>query len=358
MTYEATQALTPSRAGADQGDKPAVLNAISLWADSCTLPDAGRREDLLRDKRRAVEAFFDFTGKHPGDVTPQDVKRWQESLAGKGLRPNTVYVRTSFISSFYEWLMRDPTLGHHIARNPVERARPRAPKAYQTESVKSLTDAELTGLLAVVAERAAAGDIVGKRDYALLLLFVATGMRRAEILSLRGRDLRLDDGLVLTSRVKGGNYAGREVADPQVRRALLDYLSSAGRLHVLKTDAPVWTRHDRAGGPGEALSSHCYVKNLKRYARAAGIDGFHLHQTRHTFARIVAEETGSIVETQDALNHSNPSTTRVYVQRIAVKRDRHSALVMQRFAGAGAQAAASEQAADGQSKVSGEGTSR
>jgi integrase len=348
VTYEVTQALTPSWAAADQGDNLAVLNAIGLWADSCTLPDAGRREDLLRDKRRAVEVFFAFTGKHPGDVTPQDVKRWQGALAEKGLRPNTVYVRTSFLSSFYEWLMHDPALGRHIARNPVERARPRAPKAYQTESVKSLTDAELNALLAVVAERAAAGDVVGKRDYSLLLLFVATGMRRAEILSLRGRDLRLDDGLVITSRVKGGNYAGREVADPQVRRALLDYLSSAGRLHVLKSDAPVWTRHDRAGGPGEPLSSHCYVKNLKKYARAAGIDGFHLHRTRHTFARIVAEETGSIVETQDALNHSNPSTTRVYVQRIAVKRDRHGAVVMRRFAGAGARAA------DNQNKVSGE----
>jgi integrase len=332
VTDEATQALVPGLSGAEQDDMPAVLNAVCLWADSCTLPDAGRREDLLRDKRRAVEAFFSFTGKHPGDITAQDVKRWQESLAGKGLRPNTVYVRTSFLSSFYEWLMRDPALGRHIARNPVERARPRAPKAYQTESVKSLTDDELNRLLAVVAKRAASGDVVGKRDYALLLLFVATGMRRAEILGLRGRDLRLNDGLVITSRVKGGNYAGREVADPRVRRALVDYLSSAGRLHVLKTDAPVWTRHDRAGGPGEALSSHCYVKNLKKYARTAGLDNFHLHQTRHTFARIVAEETGSIVETQDALNHSNPSTTRVYVQRIAVKRDRHGTLVMQRVA--------------------------
>ena len=72
----------------------------------------------------------------------------------------------------------------------------------------------------------------------------------------------------------------------------------------------------------------------------------------------MAEETGSIVETQDALNHSNPSTTRVYVQRIAVKRDRHSALVMQRFAGAGTQAAAGSQAADGQSEIGGEGTTR
>lgn len=342
---------------ARRDDGLALRNAIRLWADSATLPESSRRENLLRDKQRAVESFFSYTRKHPGAVSPLDVKEWRSFLESKSLSPATIYVRVSFLSSFYEWAMRDAEFGALIGRNPTNQARPHAPKAYQTESVKSLTDAELNGLLALVAERAKTGDIVGKRDYALLLLFVATGMRRTEILSLRGRDLRLDDGLVLTSKVKGGNYAGREVADPQVRRALLDYLSSAGRLHVLKTDAPVWTRHDRAGGPGEALSSHCYVKNLKRYARAAGIDGFHLHQTRHTFARIVAEETGSIVETQDTLNHSNPSTTRVYVQRIAVKRDRHSALVMQRFAGAGTQAAGS-QAADGQSEVSGEGTTR
>jgi integrase len=39
------------------------------------------------------------------------------------------------------------------------------------------------------------------------------------------------------------------------------------------------------------------VKNLKRYAKEAGIEKFHMHQTRHTFARIVAAETGSIIET-------------------------------------------------------------
>lgn len=109
-----------------------------------------------------------------------------------------------------------------------------------------------------------------------------------------------------------------------LREALLDYLSSSGRLTALKTDSPLWTRHDRAGRPGAALTSHAFVKNLKRYARDAGVGDVHLHQTRHSFARIVAEETGSITDTQDALGHRNAATTRVYVQRIAVKRDRHS----------------------------------
>lgn len=312
-------------------DGLAIKNAIRLWADSTTLAVSSRREDLLRDKQRAVESFFSSVKKHPGEVNPLDVKEWQSFLESKSLSPSTIYVRVSFLSSFYEWAMRDPELGSRIGRNPTSQARPRAPRAYQTESVKSLTDQELDGLVSAVARKAQSGDLVGKRDYAILLLFMATGMRRHEILSLRGCDIRLDDTLVLTNRVKGGNYIGREVNDPLVKTAMLDYLHAAQRLDVFKTDGPLWTRHDRAGRPGAPLSSHCYVKNLKRYASGVGIENFHMHQTRHTFARIVAEETGSITETQDALNHKNPATTRIYVQRIAVKRDRHSQMVSKRF---------------------------
>jgi integrase len=46
---------------------------------------------------------------------------------------------------------------------------------------------------------------------------------------------------------------------------------------------------------------------------------------------MVAEETGSITETQDALGHRNLATTRVYVQRIAMKRDKHSRKILKRL---------------------------
>lgn len=331
MDSETSQSLVLKVEVVEQAEHLALLNAIWLWANSSTLAESARRDDLLRDKQKALESFFSFVKKHPGEVRPLDIKAWQAFLEEKGLRASTVYARTCFLSSFYEWAMKDPELGRHIGKNPVHQARPRAPKAYQTESVKSLTDEELDKLVSVVAGKAEKGELVGKRDYAILLLFMATGMRRQEVLSLRGRDVKVDDTLILTNRIKGGTYIGREVDDPNVREALLDYLRSAKRLEVFRTDGPLWTRHDKGGRPGAALSSHSYVKNLKRYAKEVGIAKFHMHQTRHTFARIVAEETGSIIETQDALNHRNPSTTRIYVQRIAVKKDRHSRLVSKRF---------------------------
>jgi integrase/recombinase XerD len=304
----------------------ALRGAVSLWA-AATTGESERRQDLLRDKQRIVLSFFRHTGKLPGEVEPTDVQGWLRDLEAKGVKPGTTYQHACLLSSFYSWALKDPEVGQHVRRNPARLARPKAPKPYQTESVKALSDEEVGALVETVRRRAQAGDIAAKRDYALLLLYLATGLRRHEAISLRGKDVHIGDHLVLEYRAKGGDYRSREVREPQVKAALLDYLTVAGRLHALKTDAPLWTRHDRAGKPGEALTSHCFVKNLKKYAREAGIDGFHLHRTRHTFARIVSEFTGDITATQNALDHRNRSTTRVYVQRIAVKRDLYSEVI-------------------------------
>jgi integrase/recombinase XerC len=225
-----------------------------------------------------------------------------------------------------------PALGPLIKGNPADFARPKCPKPYQTESSKALDDDQIGALVRVVMRRAAAGDVVGKRDYALLLMFITTGMRRQEVIGLRGSDVELrKDDLVVRCRVKGGDYLGRAVNEPLVREALFDYLKSCDRMNAFGSGRPLWTRHDRAGRPGAPLSSHSFSKNLKGYAREAGIGKIHIHQTRHTFARIVAEESGSIVETQEALGHKNIATTRVYVGRIAIKRDKFGPRITSRL---------------------------
>ena len=314
-----------------------LCHALRLWAEASTAPSTERREEIQGYKQRVVSSFFSFVNKHPGEISALDVEDWRKWLErprpeGLGLRSNTVYARVCFLSSFFEWAMRDQSLHEHIRKNPARLALPKAPKAYQTESVKAWTDEELQAIVQVVSEKAAGGDVIGKRDYALLLFYLTTGMRRQEVISLRGGNLKIEDhSITLTGKVKGGDFVGREVSDPRLKEALLDYLCSSNRLSALQTDSPLWTRHDRAGKSGAALSSHAFVKNLKRYAHAAGIGDVHLHQTRHSFARIVAEETGSLTDTQDALGHRNATTTRVYVQRIAVKRDKFSEKIMSRL---------------------------
>lgn len=310
----------------------AILNALRLWSEAVTSASTERRGELLRYKQKVIDCFFAEARKHPADITPLDVEAWREQMKDRGLSPNTVYTRICFLSSFFEWAMCEPSLKQLIRANPARLAFPKSPKPYQTESTKSWTDKELQAIVSVVMKKAESGDIVGKRDYALLLFYLITGMRRQEVIGLRGRNIKLEeDSITITNKVKGGDYIGREVRDPALRAALMDYLTYSKRVMVLKTDGPLWTRHDRAGKSGAALSSHSFAKNLKRYARMAGVGDVHLHQTRHSYARIVAEETGSIADTQDALGHRNAATTRVYVQRIAVKRDKHSKQIIARL---------------------------
>ncbi len=332
MTSEAQVVEQTALAVADRRGV-ALRTAVEVWASATTSGTTRRREELVAKKRRVVESFFAIIGKDPGEVTPLDVQEWCDRMRREdGRRPAaaTIYARVSFLSSFYAWAQRE--LG--LRANPALLARPKAPKPYQTESTKSWTDEELRRITSAVAGRAAGGDLVGKRDLALLLMYTSTGLRREEVIGLRGRDVQVtEEGLVIGGRVKGGRYRAREVRDQETKAALLDYLTAAGRLHVLKTDAPVWTRHDHPKFAGEPLTSHAFVRNLKLYAREAGMENVHLHQTRHTFGRIVAEETGSMTATQDALDHANLSTTTVYVQRIAVKRDLHSAAVARRRKG-------------------------
>lgn len=320
---------------------PALVEAVTLWADARTDSESDRRHDLLRDKKNALlgdgsngaaAGFFVVIQKPADRITPLDVKTWQAYLEEMNLAAASVYARISRLSSFYEWLLEEPYFRQFIQQNPVSMARPKAPKAYQTDKTKALSDDAARKLLQTV--KAAAKDesnLNAVRDYALLRFYFATGKRRSEIIRLTREDIQLmPDMLVINTEEKGGLYRATEVRDPGVREALLRYLRLSGRWDEfdnqpdMRDDDPLWLRHDRAATGQQAVTSHGFVKALKKYAKQAGIGHIHLHQTRHTVARMVGEQSGDLSEVQTVLGHQNIATTRVYLDRVAVKRDKHS----------------------------------
>lgn len=316
----------------EQGDAVALRNAIRVWADGTTNKLAHNPVALVRDKRTAVESFFQMAGKSPVQVDVTDVETWRRRMEEQGLKPNTVYTRVSLLASFFQWLMRDPVLGQHLRQNPVRPAMPKRQQSYQTEATKAYTDEEMNALLSAVKAEAEGGSVKAKRDYALLLIYFFSGLRRREVISLRGKDVEIKaEGMVLHYRRKGGRYQGRELLESSSVGALVAYLEASGRADVLGSERPLWTRHDRAGRTGAPLCSHAFAKNLKAYGDKAGVKSARIHRTRHTFGRLVAEQTGSLIETQDALDHANLSTTRVYVERIVVKKDKYSKGIAERI---------------------------
>jgi site-specific recombinase XerC len=109
----------PSEALAAPDPAVALRTAVALWAERNTRPETLARAEKLRDNISAVTSFFDFVGKHPGEVTPEDISRWPAEMERRGLKPATVYARVSRVSAFYRWLMSDPQLSRFIRANPA-----------------------------------------------------------------------------------------------------------------------------------------------------------------------------------------------------------------------------------------------
>ncbi len=328
--------------------RPAALLQISIerWTQATTDQTLTRAKDINRDKTRAVRSFFDLARKPPDQINSGNVLEWQRHLKERDLSERYIYASLSHLSAYFEWL-RKTELAPFLPVNPVQSAMPKPPKKYNSPRAKSLTDEELTKLWLFVEKQAEDDEnIIAVRDYAIFRFFTATGMRREEVINLGTEDIRIEDNQILIhTRVKGGNYEWRTINDEEVKAALERYLRLTKRKTTLgQKGRALWVRFDRAAetaaidhridnplGDEPRLSSHSFDRQIKKYATAAGIGHFHIHQFRHTFARIVAEESGSIIEAQEALGHKDIQTTQVYINRIKFKKDKHSKILRNRI---------------------------
>lgn len=318
----------------------AELNtSIERWTRATTDQTLTRAKDINRDKIRAVKSFFALVPKQPDKIASPDVLEWQRYLKDRALSERYIYASISHLSSYFEWL-RTTELAPFLKINPVRTVMPKPPKKYNSPKAKSLTDEELTKLWLYVERQAEdEKNLIAVRDYAIFRFFTATGMRREEVINLGTEDLRLEEHQILIhTRVKGGNYEWRTINDEEVKAALERYLRLTKRKSTIgQKGRALWVRFDRAAGAAAIdhridnplgdeprLSSHSFDRQIKKYATAAGIGHFHIHQFRHTFARIVAEESGSIIEAQEALGHKDIQTTQIYINRIKFKKDKHS----------------------------------
>ncbi|MBA4125204.1 MAG: tyrosine-type recombinase/integrase [Acidobacteria bacterium] len=305
-----------------------VNSVVESWLTRTTNSSLKRSNDIRNDKSKAVFDFFDFCGKSAEQVLPSDVEEWRWSLKTQRLADGTIYNRISALAQFFEYLRTEVGMMKLIPINPAKVSLPKAGKPFQSESVKALSREELGRLLEVVANHAAARQPVHLRDNAILQFYVATGRRRAEIINLRGNSIEIKEGrFFIKAKVKGGFFLNFELDDETTKNVLYEYLAVTNRTDIFGQDEPLWLRHDRGAANSNnksGLTSHGFARRMGIYALEAEIKHFHIHRLRHTFAKIVSEYSESMAETQEALGHSNIKTTQIYVQRLSVKKDKHS----------------------------------
>lgn len=232
------------------------------------------------------------------DMLPEFVRR-QDELARSS---STILRRYSLLRNYFSFLNEENILHEEIPDVDKPKSSKRLPFVMSNEEVDELLEAP---------------DISkdnGMRDRAMLELMYATGLRVSELLSLRFRNVNMQNGLIA---VYGKGNKQRSVPVSSFALEFLRKYIDGPRKRVKgsKDTDIIFLNRD-----GKALSRTYFFMQVKRYAEEKGIDSsVSPHTLRHCFATHLLENGASLRAVQEMLGHSNIATTQIYTE-VSTKR--------------------------------------
>jgi len=241
-----------------------------------SLRDRGLSPATADARSTALNSFLKFLAEEgisrAQDVTPRAFAAFRGYLDGNGMSVNSTETYLNGVRAFFGFLEGEAVIFSNPTRDaPIRQTPPPVPKTISVPDVRRLLNAVSTA------------TPVGLRDRALLEVLYATGVRRAELLALRVRDLDLDQSV---ARINGKGRKERSVplGDHAVA-ALTDYIAQ-GRPKLLYVDANVcealWVQRTRRR---QSLNRQNLCHIIRKYAELAGIEA---HVTTHTLRRSCA----------------------------------------------------------------------
>jgi site-specific recombinase XerD len=247
-------------------DLPGLIDSWKLAMEADRLSAA-----TIDSYVRGARYYLRWVGEsQPGNspLSKPVLQRWVTHLLASGAEPATARIRAQAVRRFATWLAAEA----EIDADPFVGMRP--PKL-DVKIVAVLDDDQLRLMLKACAGR----GVHDRRDEACLRLLVETGLRAGELLALNVPDVDLGRGLATVRRGKGGK--ARVVPFGAQTGAAIDRYLRARRRHRLASTPALWLPTTASG---DRLSYHGLRVALLARAHSAGVEGFHLHKLRHTFA--------------------------------------------------------------------------
>ena len=254
------------------------------------------RQDLEK-----YEAFLRVKGLRVTQSKPSTVTEFINHLVdhhGGALAPATVSRRLSVLSAYYEFL-RNNSDGN--ITNPVQRVK--RPKV-NNEAPRAVEDNALATLV---------NGITDVRDKAIVLLFVYSGLRLAELCQLNKdtivtRKSKAPDGTVQffgAGEVMGkGRKRRKFMVGPTALQALGEYIKA---YRTKDTNSALFLSQRR-----QRISCRSVQDIVSRWCKKLNVAHVHVHQLRHCFATRNVNAGMSAAVLQELMGHSNLSTTQRY----------------------------------------------
>jgi len=245
----------------------------------------------------------------------QDILNFKNKLIDAKLKNTTSSLYIIVIRRLFSWLTIEKYIEHDISQNikSLKISREHKKDALTVEQVKE------------VLQKIDTTSIQGKRDYALILLAITTGLRIIEIQRADIQDIREIGGqAVLFIQGKGKTDRAAYVKLPEKT------LEAIGKyLKIRKIGGKVLFASHSNFKKGERMHVGSISRLIKTALREAKLDSDRLtaHSLRHTAATINLIAGGSLEETQELLRHSNINTTIIYTQHIKRMKNRSEARI-------------------------------
>jgi site-specific recombinase XerD len=259
----------------------------------------GYEEKLGRFLRWSGGTLAEFTLERAREFVAelQATEKWASDprmpRTGATLSPQTVGNHVRVMKAFASWLCREGYTPENVLGRLVM---PKAP----LKVIVVLSDEEIRRLLASVNPK----DDMGLRDLAILVLFLDTGLRLSELLSLQLDEIHFEGQWL---KVMGKGQKERIIPfGARAAQLLIRYIHQ-GRFDPLKRPELF------LGIDGEPISGNTIKMLFTRLRRRSGINRLHPHLLRHTFATSYLVAGGDVFTLQSILGHTTLEMTRRYV---------------------------------------------
>ncbi len=196
--------------------------------------------------------------------------------------------------AFFNWCFQEEL----ISSNPVSRLK-------SLKMLKKIIPAFAESHIEKMLEVCDTSKATGFRDYVILLLLLDTGMRVAEIGTLRVEDVH--EGYI---KVEGKGRKEREIGiHPEMSKLLWKYI------HKYRSPANLDEPLLFIGrqGPLHVNGIQYIIKGIKI---KSGLEDIKLsaHVFRHTFAKMYLERGGDLFKLSREMGHSSVQITRIYLE--------------------------------------------
>ncbi len=231
-----------------------------------------------------------------GEVPYSIIRSWIVELVDQGISNRSVNRKVASLKSYFKFLLKSK----QIETNPL--AKHRALKT-STKVQVPFSEKEIEEVLTLLAD---AEGFEGKRNKLIVELFYSTGMRRAELVNLKCKDLSIEQK---TLKVLGKRNKERIIPMlPSVVGSVQEYLKEREGLEVI-TDSDYLLLSKKGVKIYETL---VYRVINSYFSLASEKVKKSPHILRHSFATHLLNEGADLNAVKELLGHSSLASTQVY----------------------------------------------